>query len=329
MLGCSKEELVLPETLKSDVALKADLTFPNVLPLPNGFQPEGIVIGSQNEFFVGSLLDGKIYRGDLRTGDGDVFIDPEDFGLMPGPVVGLALDKRSGYLYAAGGFDLEPPFVGIIYVYNYRTGALVRTFTYDSDFPLFINDVIVSRDAVYFTDSVGPVLYKIALSKNGQLPETDMLMAVPLSGFSIDPFWDDGFPFPVFGNGIDATPDGKMLILGNLNRGELYVVNPMTGESELIDLGEERLFYADGILLDGKTLYVTQNFFNRIAVVTLADDMRTGLVVDYITDPNLGIPSTIDESGGYLYAVNAHFDKAAPGGPPAPDVEFEVVKLKK
>lgn len=329
LFGCQKDELIMPDTPDSGVSLSTSTSFPDLLPLPDGFQPEGIVIGGQNKFFVGSLLNGNIYKGDLRSGEGAVFINPVDLGLTPGPAVGLTLDKRSGYLFVAGGFDLEPPFIGIVNVYDSRTGAHVQTFTYNSPAPLFINDAIVTREAVYFTDSLNPWLFKIPLDKNGRLPDTQVLMNVPLMGFSTTPFWNDGFPFPVFGNGIDATPSGDMLILGNLNRGEIYFVNPDTGESTLIDLGGERLFYADGILLDGKTLYVTQNFFNRIAVVDLNKDFTSGSVSGYIENPNLGIPSTIAELGSSLYAVNAHFDQAPPGGPAAPDLEFEVVKLEK
>jgi hypothetical protein len=49
-------------------------SFPAVIPLPNGFQPEGIATGSGNTFYVGSIPTGAIYRGDLRTGQGGVFI---------------------------------------------------------------------------------------------------------------------------------------------------------------------------------------------------------------------------------------------------------------
>ena len=34
--------------------------------------PEGIAIGRRHQFSVGSLLEGAVYRGDLRTGEGEV-----------------------------------------------------------------------------------------------------------------------------------------------------------------------------------------------------------------------------------------------------------------
>jgi hypothetical protein len=44
--------------------------FPDLIQLPNGWRPEGIAEGRGTSFCVGSLVNGAIYRGDLRTGDG-------------------------------------------------------------------------------------------------------------------------------------------------------------------------------------------------------------------------------------------------------------------
>ena len=46
--------------------------FPARIDLPNGFFPEGIESGRGTSFFVGSMSDGAIWRGDLRTGSGGV-----------------------------------------------------------------------------------------------------------------------------------------------------------------------------------------------------------------------------------------------------------------
>ena len=62
--------------------------FPSHIDLPDGFRPEGIAIKGKS-FFVGSLGTGAIYRGDLRTGIGEV-IYPGDTG----PSVGLAVDRN-------------------------------------------------------------------------------------------------------------------------------------------------------------------------------------------------------------------------------------------
>ncbi|CAN0284654.1 unnamed protein product, partial [Ectocarpus sp. 13 AM-2016] len=43
-----------------------------VIDLPTGFSPEGITSGAGWIAFVGSLVDGNIWKGDLKTGEGEV-----------------------------------------------------------------------------------------------------------------------------------------------------------------------------------------------------------------------------------------------------------------
>src|SRR5918998_1545663 len=47
---------------------------PTVIELPQNFQPEGITTGKRHTFFVGSRVTGAIYRGSLRTGEGDILV---------------------------------------------------------------------------------------------------------------------------------------------------------------------------------------------------------------------------------------------------------------
>src|SRR5215210_3478132 len=73
-------------------------SFPDVIPLPDGFQPEGIAIGAGTTFYVGSIPTGAIYRGDLRTGEGEVLV-PAQAGRRS---IGLKYDDRTGLLFVAG-----------------------------------------------------------------------------------------------------------------------------------------------------------------------------------------------------------------------------------
>ena len=66
------------------------------------------------------------------------------------------------------------------------------------------------------------------------------------------------------------------------------------------------------------------NFQNRIAVVELESDLGSGVVVTHITDPRFDIPTTIDEFGKWLYAVNARFTT-----PPTPTTTYTVVQVEK
>ena len=66
---------VLVALLTALVAIPATAAsnFPEVIALPDGFRPEGIA-SAGTTFYTGSLGGVGIYRGDLRTGEGAVFI---------------------------------------------------------------------------------------------------------------------------------------------------------------------------------------------------------------------------------------------------------------
>jgi hypothetical protein len=64
--------------------------------------------------------------------------------------VGLSFDQRTNYIFAAGGPD------GSGCVFGADSGELVRNYTFDG--AGFVNDVIVTRQAAYFTDSFSPML---------------------------------------------------------------------------------------------------------------------------------------------------------------------------
>jgi sugar lactone lactonase YvrE len=325
LAACGQEVPTAADETDATISLAAEASaaFPEILPLPTGFQPEGISIGRGTEFFVGSIPLGAVYKGDLRTGHGEVLVAP-----APGTrqVIGLTYDPRSDQLVAAGGF------LGTATVFDGTTGATKATYQLTQpclDVPCtWVNDAVVTRDAVYFTDSFGASLHRLPLGPGGQLIAGAVPVEIPLTGdFVFDPVCPI-FPYPVNANGIDATPDGKQLVIVNLCTGQLYRVDPTTGHASGIDLGGDALPYGDGILLDGHELFVVQNFLNQIAVVELAPDLTRGVVARVITDPDFRVPSTIAEFGNALYAVNARFDVADPTVP-NPTVEFEVVRVDK
>ena len=290
-------------------------SFPVVIDLPTGITPEGIAVGSGTEFFTGSLSTGAIYKGDLRTGEGAFLNDPSDFG-GPRAAVGMKHDPRSDLLWVAGGF------FGQGYLYDSDTGDTVAVLQLSTQQPTLVNDVVVTRKAAYFTDSFQPSLYKVPLDSSG-LPDGPVEV-LPLTGDFV--FIGD---FAINANGIDSTTNGKNLILVNATTGALYKVDPDTGEASDIDLGGDAVPSGDGLVLDGKTLYVVQNFPSQVGVVDLSRDLSSGVVSDSpITSPELKIPATAAEFGNSLYVVNARFD-VAPPGMPAPDVEFQVVRVRK
>jgi len=288
--------VVLGATLAS--AAGAQSAFPTRIDLPNGFQPEGIAVAGE-QFYVGSIPTGAVYRGSLRTGKGAVLV-PAAAGSA---AIGLKVDR--GRLFVAGG----PTGNG--YVYNARSGALMTSYAFAGG---FVNDVVVTKRAAWFTDSSKPLLYRVPLGPNGRPGAS--FTSVNLTGD-----YSQGTGFNV--NGIDATPNGKTLVTVQSSTGKLFLVTPAGATTE-IDLGGQAVQNGDGILLLGRTLYVVRNSNNEIAVVALGKGLATGTIARTITHPGFDVPTTIDRLGSRLYAVNARF-----GTTPTPTTEYTVVQLRR
>jgi sugar lactone lactonase YvrE len=289
----------------SGARAKGAETFPPVIDLPNGWQPEGVVTGRGPIIYSGSLATGAIYAADLRTGEGSILVQGQ-----PGRVaVGLSFDQRTNYIFAAGGRT------GQAYVYDAATGEEVAAFTFTSAEGTFINDVIVTRDAAYFTNSQRSEIYRVALGPGGSVPTDGTFGTITLSG--------DFAPVIGFNlNGIEATPNGKTLIVVQSATGLLFQVDPVTGVTTTINLGGAKVNNGDGLLLQGSKLYVVQNRLNQIAVINLASDLGSGTIVETITDSDFAVPTTVAAFGNRLYAVNARF-----GTTPTPDTEYSIVQV--
>ena len=279
--------------------------FPETIALPNAWLPEGIAIAPGGMFYSGSRANGAVYGGSLRTGDGEVVVP----GVAGRVAVGVDYDR--GRLFVAGGGT------GDGFVYDASTGAQLASYHFANPPTTFVNDVIVTRTAAWFTESNSAVLYKVPLGLDGTPGLTfETVQLTPIG--SATP--------PANSNGIDATPNGETLVIVQSNPGKLFTVDPQTGVADEIELtgGSGNVLFGDGILLDGKTLYVVQNRLNQIAVIDLEAGLGAGTIVDLITSSNFDVPATIDEFGKWLYAVNARFTT-----PPTPDTTYTVVQVEK
>src|SRR5688500_596899 len=124
-------------------------TFPDRIELPDGFSPEGIATGRGNTFYAGSLAGAGIVRGDYRTGETEPLVTEG------GPFVGMKVDAQN-QLWVAGGFS------GSGHVFDADTGAKLATFEF-AEADTFVNDVVVTGDAAWFTDSFRGVIYRVDL----------------------------------------------------------------------------------------------------------------------------------------------------------------------
>jgi sugar lactone lactonase YvrE len=253
--------------------------------LPNGWQPEGIAAGGGNALYVGSIPTGAVLRVDARTGRTRVVV-----GGRNGRAA-IGLKAVGGQLFVAGGGT------GRGFVYRTRDGRPVKAFRLaPRGADTFVNDVAVTSRAAYFTDSQRMSLYVVPrnLSRAREL----RLSGIPQqAGNNL--------------NGIVATRDGNSLIAVQTNAGRLWRIDPQTGRGTQIDLGGASVANGDGLLLVGRRLYVVRNQANRIAVVDLAADLRSGRVVRTIASRDFDIPTTVARIGNRLYAVNARFGTTA------------------
>src|SRR3954471_9340167 len=192
----------------------------NSIPLPDDFEPEGIAIGTGNTFYVGSLRTGDIYRGDLRTGEGSIFVDAGNR-----VAVGMRVDKSRHWLVVAGGAT------GHAWVYNTDDGSTVADLVLGAPGVTFSNDVAITKDALYFTETFAPTIYKVPIQAHGTFGTTD---PITITG----PAAATGVGFGL--NGIDSTNRG-WLIVDHTNAGIIALVNPSTGASQEISLSGQGL----------------------------------------------------------------------------------------
>jgi len=283
---------------------EAGAAFPTSIALPNGFQPEGFTIGRGTSFYVGSLAGGAVFKGDLATGHGSILVPASD-GAMK---TGLKVDRHNRLWAATAGG-------GGAAVYDARSGRLLASYHFTDDPNTFVNDEIITRDAVYFTDSARAFLYVVPLGRDGRLPGQSAVRLLALSGPAADT--------TAFNNGIVATPDGRLVVV-QMVAGTLVSVNPRTGASSLIDLHGYSVVNGDGLILRGRTLWVIRNSDSLVAVLRFDPGFRSARLVREIKSPLFRVPSTGDLFGPWIYVVNARFDVPTP----TPDTDYNVVRAR-
>jgi hypothetical protein len=276
--------------------------FPQRIDLPDGFFPEGITTGRGTTVFVGSLADGAIWRGDVRTGAGEVFVP----GREGGTAAGVDYDRRNDRIWVAGG-----P-LGTLTAYDASTGALLETYAFGAG---FLNDVVVTRRAVYATDSFTQRLAVVPLGRGGSLQPPTAAASIPLTGEIAY------VPGEFNANGIVAYRGGRVLVLVQSVTGALFRVDPATGVARRIDLGGDDVLGGDGLERRGRTLYVVRGGENLVSVVRLGGALRRGRVAGTLTG-DLDVPTTATLAAGRLWAVNARFST-----PTGPDVEYWITQL--
>lgn len=279
---------------------------PATIALPVGFRPEGITSGAGGKFWTGSLADGALYSGDLATGRGRV-VAPGQTGKA---LRGMQVDGRSGLVWVAG----NEGALGVVYAYT-RTGTPVHRVEVPGS--VFLNDLVVTRDAVWVTDSNVDRLTRLPLAPGGVLAGEPSY--VPLTG-----------AWPVTeglrANGIREL-DRDTLLLNHSTAGGLWTVPKSSGVVAPLEVrGGPGLVGGDGLELAGNLLYdVRGSGQQEVSVLALRAGAR-GWVATWrgaLTDPTLSVPSTATRWDRYLWTVNARF-----GAVPDPaTAEYHLTRL--
>ncbi|RLQ22526.1 hypothetical protein DWB85_05925 [Seongchinamella sediminis] len=295
--------------------------FPKHVPVLTGSPVEGFTIGSGTTAYSSSI-DGSIYKVDLRSGEGEVLVAPEDsFDIFSDCYkLGMRVDPRSNYLYAAG------CFWGNAYVFDADSGEEIARLTV-TNFGQVINDIAITRDAVYFTNFSAPFIHRLPLAANGQMIEGEAPLPIAMQGD------DNGDPLasPLTANGIVATPNGDALIIGDSVTAQIYRVDPLTGHANRIVVEPPLQGFIDGIVMHEDTLYILSpgnpadpTDIDRIQVVELDRELLNGTLVGNIVDPDLDGVASGAMLGGSLYVNNARYRDF-----PLPTTEYSVTRLNR
>jgi outer membrane protein assembly factor BamB len=272
--------------------------FPARIDLPDGWRPEGITAGRGTTVFAGSMANGAIARIDVRTGA----VDPDFAPGAPGRVdVGLDYEPGADRLWVAGGPT------GQVRVYDASSGDLLQTYAVTAG---FLNDVVVTKGAVYVTDSLIQQLIVIPLGNGKGVPAPSAAFALPITG---DFVYGQGFN----ANGI--VEFGGYLIVPKSSTGQLFAIDPSTGDSvELLPAGS--VTAADGLELRGSNLYVIRNQLGIVDVYGIrGSDLR---LLRTIQGVGTDVPTTGAFVAGRLWVVNARFST-----PPTPDTPYWITQL--
>lgn len=279
--------------------------------LPAGITfPEGIAHdASQNAIYTGSAETGAVVRMTLPSKQTAV-VAPAGATLPAEPfpaLLGMKIDG-AGRLWVAGGRT------GRMAVLDAKTGRVLKKFETPNPSASLINDVVIVGSSAYFTDSLVPTLWRVTVKGNAI---GDLEPWLQFAGSALE-YTTPGANL----NGIAATADGRHLITVQMNKGILFRIGVADKTIAPIDIGGEAIATADGLVLDGRTLYIVRQGEQEIVTVTLSDDLAKGRVVSRFKNAALQWPATAAKAGNQLLVVNTQFNKR---GSKDPSLPFSIV----
>lgn len=279
-----------------------------VLPLPDAAAyPEGVTVDpATGVIYTNSANTGVVFSIDPDTGAAVQIADPLGMGdsQIAKPVsvaLGLKADGQ-GRLWVAGART------GSMHVVDIATGERLARFTTPAGAWL-INDVALTADAAYFTDTLRPVLWRVA---RDSLADAALEPWLSFEGTALEYGEEPNL------NGIVATPDGRYLIVVLMKTGRLFRIDTQTREVAAIDSGASALDGGDGLALVGQRLFVVRQSAGEIVALDLSPDLSAASEVKRIKPAELAWPATVAVRGDRLIVANSQLNRRASGDPVLP-----------
>jgi sugar lactone lactonase YvrE len=296
-------------SLSATLALSAALVgvgVPTASARPSSYELPGDTGGSKFEgigydvrtqrYYVSETTGGEIHRGQLRSSAATEWLQGDGTDSR-WTARGVTVDAR-GRVYVAGGPNgIDHPGAPDLWVYD-RDGRLLAALR--TGVPnAFLNDLVIGPDgAAYVTNSNAPQVFRVAEQHGRWTIRTwaDASATIPTqSGFNL--------------GGIVLSPDRRSLVVAQGNVGKLWRFSLRTGAVSAVDTATADLVNADGLVQDGRLLWVVRNFSRVLTTLELSGDARTARLVSAIpTDPGR-VLTTAKLAQGRLLLVDSKFDE--------------------
>ncbi|WP_419998919.1 hypothetical protein [Streptomyces boninensis] len=295
--------------LGSGVARAAGLPTRYVVPGERTF-PGGLAYDRlTGRYYTGSTANGALFSGSVREPEATLWKPAGSDGRTV--TAGLALDAAAR-LYVAGGS------VPAVWIYDTRTGRLLAKLATTTRG--FTNEIAVTPDGVYVTDSYEPVIYRITRAGGRfTLARWRELAGTPIAY--------DGTTVAL--NGIIGA--GPYLLSVHSSQGRLFRIDRTTGGIAEVDLGGLTLRNGDGLLVRGATLFVVQGSLYddgesrpRVTVLEMSRAYDKVLASSELTGDLLH-PSAVQLAGGRMLIVNSQYNRFI--GDEEPELPFTISVL--
>ena len=276
--------------------------------------PEGMGYdATSGYFYTGSLTDGSIVRGSIYAANAETFLPAGGNGRKQT----LGVRPAGHLLYVAGGAS------GRVWVYDIRTKRLLGAMRTGAKRTLTNDIAVAPNGAAYVTDSYSPFLYRVTKTRG-------VYRMTKFVDFRGTAFRYSTKPSAINADGIAIAARGRYVLVNALTAGALYRIDTQTRKVTRIRVPGAPLTNADGMVLDGTTLYVTRNANGTITKLKLFANFTKARRTGSITSPMFHFPTGLGLAPGRLLVLNAQLDKllgAAPGTKPNPDLPFTVTSV--